>query len=744
MPDTMDLLINIKETKMKTLPRHDEIMMSEMLQMASEEISTICTDLVEIPDTATQALLSNSNNDMTLDSVYTNMEAPLRNLILQMSEEQVDDEGNLIESQESIDMRIQCAIDSAIMAADPSALIRQRIQPVTSSEELHVINSDIGGASRTEVLSSECFTNAVTENMVEHSCQFGLNSTAPDEFVRNVAPLILLNPSDAGMRCTATILYVQDQVQHSTSGMPTNWQRHSLVAAMRDSSILSNRGNKLVPVVRDENSSYEPSIENFVPDAAIGHTTEGDVTTGYLLTGRTIDVLGISQTDSSLTQGKKNEASSIAIGGGIESVAINLDPENGKKWLRIDVSNYSGAKFSKAGQGADSRMVLNMRTKTVLLHKDTKLINGTTLSALIPELDTANNGGKNYKVYMELAFSADLDVGSSDLTVTGTTWRVSAIYDDAGEVSMTAGDGKAIVDALVGTEDPKGACRIQGYQPDLYPTNRELSEFGQQIGKVSYSELLYVPIMEPIVCRREVGSKNDTEVVDNLVRALHVGMNNAAVDLLINFSGVLKDHQDNGVPGIVPDYLGVSRFVVNPTLVSEDVVDVQATVQGMRSAERSEDVSAVVTNKIITSIFKMFHDSGMNSVLTSMGRSGEKQRIVVAVGSDLAPYVYTPGDTRFLGDLFDIKVVYSDNKDMKGRAFAFPSNPVVNNKPDCLRFAHTAYSPEAVFNLNIPNSGGGTVNVLGVFPRYRMAVCNPVMVSLEFTNIQEAYEPVGG
>jgi len=653
--------------------------------------------------------------------------------------------------QNEADLTVESALMGVLLSGNTTEVVEQNIVPPAdvigrgrADSIVTVLPQEDISAAQSRELASECFNPQVSDNLKTHTCRFNLEMSAADELVRAVAPLILFDPSEAGIVCELEFTYIQDDFSHKVSGNIPELNRRSLVQALVDPSILAGKDISLVPVVRT--GGDDPSVDKFIPNSEIAfqdtETNGVAVQTGVLKTNTEIDIIGISQDDKTVAQGGRNSSDVLHQFANIKALYARLDAG---KYLKINTLGNTTAAFVPVRQGDVSGMIATY-TGNFMIDKDTKYTNGTLVSADIPELDPANTGGKEYRIFVRVGALGEVDsLSTGVVNVTGTKFKIVGIYDqDDNSLPLDSADAIAIRDAIVGSDATDAKCRIVGWDPDFYLQDLNKKLRGDLLGRVRYRELMYIPVSGPVSCPREVGSRRTPEETKGLITQSRAKLNNDTVKFVLDSFLRIKQYKANTMPGAVPDSLGIARFVVNPTAIY-DTVDVATNVIGLSSADRFIDISAVITNTLSLAIHRMWYESGMNSVTQLLGssRTGTKERIVILADTELAPYLVRLGDNRLLGDMFDVLPVFTDNMTFKGKIAAFPSNPVVNNKCDCLRFAHTGWSPETVLNLDLPVNGG-VENVLSVYTRARAFLTNPVMTMMDVTNIEAAYGPTGG
>lgn len=633
------------------------------------------------------------------------------------------------------EFRATIAAESAILAMDPTAAIQQELIPSAESSGNRSIGA-LDSSITVRSLARECYEPRNTTSMVGCTCSYNMRATAPDEFVRTVAPLFMINAGDAGIRCVANLLYIQDDAMHEVHGNLIDFNKRSLTRASIDSSILSGSSNKIVPVYRDPgNIDHFMLAANIVPHSVITHGET--VLTNPLAIDKAVDLIGISQLNSDLIHGKADLSDQLDAGVTLGALYIGMgayDEATGiyaGGVLKFNTSAWDTAQFKNVAAGKCIEQALVFNTDSIRINKDTVLTDGASISTISSAIVD-----DELTVGITMRASGTVNIANGDCVVYGNEFKVNGIYDVNGdELPLDVAPQIAIVDAL---EMGRGGCRIAGYDIIANPTNLNHRRRGDMVGSECYVEELFVPLLPPITCVKPIGTTNSSEQVSNLVQMLHIRMNNDIVDMLLNTSDILEDYVMNGIPDVRPDILGIGRLFVTPTFIKRPL-DVAAEVMGLSSSEREEDVKAVLVMAVRDVTLRLYIDSGLEAARTGLNNGVRtKPTAVIATDSRTASYLYESGDDRLLGDMFNYKIVTSPNQDMIGKIFIFFNEASSGTgTPSCTTFAATAYSSEVVFNLDIPRNGGISTE-LGVYPRYRSFVVCPILGRIDVSNISDA------
>ena len=110
--------------------------------------------------------------------------------------------------------------------------------------------------------------------------------------------------------------------------------------------------------------------------------------------------------------------------------------------------------------------------------------------------------------------------------------------------------------------------------------------------------------------------------------------------------------------------------------------------------------------------------------------------VIIVTDTYIATYLNLVGDTRLLGDLFDVKLAISLDRRMAGKLFfSFGQEAALNSGvPNPLHFGMMGYRPELTVMMPVTR-GGSTSMELTVQPSFRHVINCPIMGYLEISNI---------
>jgi hypothetical protein len=448
-----------------------------------------------------------------------------------------------------------------------------------------------------------------------------------------------------------------------------------------------------------------------------------DIITAPLLPGKRVNLLGISQTDTLLASGLMDTTDSLDPAIVLRYVYIKV----GADVFKFNVGNLPLSSFNYGVQNNYRVQVLNFDTNSIVINKDTLLVDGTAPGTLLGVTTD------DLSVRVSVNVTGQVNIERGDTLVNGAPVEVFSISDANGDqLALNAAPALAIVTAFSGAE-------VIGYELQAYRTNLNRRQRGQLIETTYYTQAYNIPLRSPITAIHPVTTNGQTDTSDlaSLITVTRIRAINAGVGALISASDSLREYIDvRDTANQGPDIMGVGRFLVRPTYFYESI-DMDTIVDSITSHQRAADMSAAIINKIRYYAYSMYRDSEYKAAADALaGGIAPKPTVVVGTDPVISQYVMVQGDMRTLSEEFNIRLVSTLDARMRGRMFiSFINETAVNGGvPDPLSFGNFAYAPE--LTIVVPMSRNGQISKeLAVSPRFLHVVHLPVLTELYFLNI---------
>jgi len=630
----------------------------------------------------------------------------------------------------------EAATAAGLLAGDVRQFLNHKIDmPTVATENMSIVN--MTGLGMEDVVglrpAFEAYDERENRNAAIYSIAYNMQAARQDEFGETFFPTIVVTPDNVGFGVTVRLMMVYNGIHRQISGALDNYNKKNIIRAIADYTLLKNEMTRLIPVYRPE------SADKFVDSALIPSynlNLEGEVIpTAPLAVGKSLSLLGISQTDTLLASGLMDITDSIDPAIRLAAVYVGVESGGNTDILKFNTLELPLATFAYAQQNNYRVMYLNFSTSSVLVNKDTRNLDGSDFAVL--------NGIKSgdLMVRLKLDLSGQLNIELGDTVVYGNRVAVHSVSDAAGNaLDLASGVGKTISDLF------ESHGKILGYELQAYRTNINRRQRGQLIDTTYYTQLYNVPMRSPITAIHPMTMDGQTDAGDlaSLITATRIRTSNMAVGALVNTANILRAYVDardgNNTP---PDVLGVGRFFVLPRF-SEETLDMSVIVDSLTSTNRVEDLQNAIINKIRDHAYRLYRDSEYKAAADALN-GGISPVPTVIVGTDpvLARYLTVTGDLRTLGGQFDVRIVSTLDYRVAGKIFitfgVFDENR--NVEPNPLNFGNMAWSPELTIVLPISREGQVSKE-LAVSPRFTHVSHLPIMAVLTVENLPDVLNKV--
>ncbi len=625
---------------------------------------------------------------------------------------------------------------AAIYAASPRAYAgsKQRL----STEALRSFSGEfttvsISGDSIPSI-SMEAYDNKANDNVAAFSYAYNMQAARQDEAGELFFPTIVQTPDMAGLSIATRLFNVQDDAKRNINGSLNTFNRVNILKAVVDATVLRNDQTEVVPVVRGGGGASDTTAY-FVPSADVAPyarlVDNVSVNTAPLAVGKSFSLLGISQRDALIANGALDITDSIdtaRLAAVYVKIAAGADPVAAPAVVvRVDVTDLATSDFEYSIQGNTRKLNLNFSTKAVKFTSATTNVAGVA----VPQFTAI--GTSVARIGLSLFGSIVQDLGDAELTAGGV--NVAKVTNAAGQLlDLTAGAGATIAAIFAG-------ATVVGYDLKAYFSNTNKRQRGQLLDTQEIRQLYNIPLLPPISVLRPVGESeaNDATMLNGLVTTTRIRCSNSAITTLLQARQSLKNYVSAADSYTqAPDAFGIGRHVVNAAY-EEDAMDVATLIDSLKTSDRIEDLRALLVNKIRDMSAKLYVRSSYKAASDAIHDGADvKPTVIIVTDTYIATYLNLIGDTRLLGDLFDVKLAITLDSRMSGKlVFSFGQEAAMNSGvPNPLHFGMMGYRPELTVMMPVTR-GGSTSMELTVQPSFRHVMNCPIMGYLEISNIEE-------
>jgi len=639
---------------------------------------------------------------------------------------------------ESEEIMVQSACFGALAASDPrTALSRapntiEQLRAFSTQQpgiNAAVIGNDPSVTTVERRISAETYDDRNNSNVMATTAAYNLAAPRQNAFGEMFFPTVVLTHDQVGASVEMKVHLLFKEAQHAVNGSAIDLKRVNILKSIVNPRLIDNSQTRLIPIVRGGGGATD-STAMFVASTDVAPRTilqDGQpIVTAPLKMGTTINLLGVSQRDALIARGQLDNTDRIDGAVSLENIYIKLGANGGAKTFKLTVIDQPFADFNQVQQGNTMTMQLNFNTKSLKVTDQTKDVTDATITGL------AGLAGLTARLSVSIFGNLTLDTGATILNAGAV--EVDRITNAAGELLDLSTGAGATAKALF-----TGAV-VSGYDLKSYLTNSNLRQKGILIDQQTYVSMYTVPLLAPITSLRPIGAANtdDASRVETLVNVTHILTSNSAVAALLAWEANLAQwvgQADNSA--YVPEILGPARYSIKPTLL-QDTVDLTLSAS-LNESDKIADMISRVTNKLKDMALIMYVQSMYGVVDQAYSGVAEKPLVLIGCDPRIARFLTITGETRLLGDMFDVRIEASWNEDMAGKLFmSFGKAAAIGSGvPHPLHTGCMFWRPELTVSAPI-YSNGQTSQQLMVNPSFRHVPLLPVLASLTVTGLSEA------
>lgn len=572
----------------------------------------------------------------------------------------------------------------------------------------------------------EAFDEKDNQNSVLYSVAYNMTASRQDEFGETFFPTVIVTPDQVGFSVSIRIHNVMSDLRRGTNGELDKFHKRNIIQAVVDPSIFNTDNTRVVPVVRDEALTKFVAAADVAPyNVTVGEET---VSTAPLKIGQKLSLINISQTEATLATGMMDVTDAIDSTVILNSIYVKTGIGGAAQDVfKFETKRLPFAVWTKSPQGNYRQLSLNFSTASLQLRKDKKTVAGGEPAALTDAIIG------DYQVRLSVSLFGNLNQELGDTEVNAGQVSVASIIGlDGVELPLDGATAATIIAAL-------GTMQVVGYDLDAQRVNTNRRQRGQLLDTTFYNQIYAVPLRSPLTILRPTNVTDETDATDlsALITATHIRTSNEAVRTLLEASQMLAEYVDpRNTFDQAPAILGVARDLVKATYM-KDSLDLEQVVQSLTSTDRFEDIQNAMVNVIRDHVYNVYRDSNYQAAANALA-GGIAVAPTVIIGTDpvIARYLMVSGDTRLLGDTFDVRVVTTLDQRMKGKLFVTFGNFASGKEgiPDPMHFGNMAWKPEATLVLPILRNGAYTKE-LTVQPSFLHIVNLPILIELDVLNI---------
>ena len=296
---------------------------------------------------------------------------------------------------------------------------------------------------------------------------------------------------------------------------------------------------------------------------------------------------------------------------------------------------------------------------------------------------------------------------------------------------MTSGPAKALVDLLA-------LAKFTDYDVISSRTNSNRRTAGLQADVQEFTDRHPITLGSPLSAPAPITAPRDGTDLQTLNSMSNVRSTNQSITTLLNYAETLKAYVAAAAKGVMPEVEGAGRYLLNKPFYEEIELKLDEQVNSLTSADRAEDVSALIVNTIREVAYSMYVETGYQAALDIIsGGAAQAPTLLIGTDPNLVRHIWVNGDPRTAGIAFQHSIVSDLDSRLKDTIFLTFTRQEAVAGPDPLSFGTHAWTPPLASVVNV-NKNGANIRQAMVQPRNRHINHLPVLAKITVTGLTKA------
>lgn len=584
--------------------------------------------------------------------------------------------------------------------------------------------------------SQESYDAREIEKMLPVSVAFNIGAARQDEAMEALWPTISLTADQAGLNLEVSRNMIHHQFTHGTQGEADKemFGQKNLIHALIDSSILKNQATDIVPVYNTTSGVFDPEvgiIEKNIDDVTVD--------SGAILFNEAFNLIGIGGGSLSDPFGARDMTDSIDSLVRLDNVFVEIvDSSSNKSIIPINVLDLNLTQFQKSLEGNERDVTLSWNTKSVTITGKALDKSGVPATALTAFRNTPYD---KYVIRLKLSAAGRLnladgngELSSGSATIDGFLKKIVRADGTEDLVPVTE------VTEITAAKATIASIKLRSYTLDARYANLNRRERGlivrQDIRNVRYT----IPMQPPITALKPVTDTKSGYAVDSAIQTARVFNTVAGVAELMRMDNFLSRYQNSS--SFLDENnatIGIGAYLIRP-YYHNPVITMPKLINNLNSHTLAADISTHLTLFIRDCFAKAMMISGWMAAQQCSGTGAkEKPTAVIITDPRTAQYLFVQGDTRLLGDSFNVKPVISQYLEFRDTIFVAPRRESSVNKPDGLNWGNMFWLPELITNM--PISRGGQISNEFTVQTRRRHICHcPILIKINLKDMNKVID----
>lgn len=563
----------------------------------------------------------------------------------------------------------------------------------------------------------------------------GLNmATSP--FSQTFFKPVSIPGGQSGLDLRVQLPQIYARTIRENDGRPFAFEKHSLVRAALDSTILEANHTKIVPVGSADNATYLAPIG----EIANRNVSVAGVEVGVrpILYGTMVNLIGISSTPRIIAMGAQTEMDTLDpyVSIGVQYIEISDTNGGGDRTAIIaaDFTNMPGATLYGTPDG-------NIRNKATVFEGRFWVTN---------ETENIRVGATGGTVGEDTQIDEALGLADGDAFRFALTVRLAATLEHeranmqvdfiSAEAShFTSG---ANLDTPVATADVTAALATtafdgSGWEPSARRSNSIMKDLATIVDSgTTYQWRLAVPMEAPISSLQPVTVMGGGVAMDTLSAVKRLRNLGTAATTLLNF-----ETQMIATAGIPDANVAIGDVLVDSTYIHE-TIDLTAVVQTISSSQGLQDLQTHLVNAVTWLANQLIMQSNYRNALAVYTGNANNFEVNLVTDAEIANLLMTAGDGRTLGNGRRFSVTEIDDLRYRGEIYMTLSRTDVAGA-DVLNSGCHLSAPALIYKATTTR-GQAVAGETQMLPREAFYMTLPILGRMSVTGLTNYFsQPIG-
>jgi len=596
-------------------------------------------------------------------------------------------------------------------------------QPSTAAFDAFSIN-EVGD----EKVSQQAFDEQSLRTMAPVTQLYNLRAPRQGSMEELFYPTLVVDPETPLIVFETRVPVIPTPLNYTLNGNPVTDKTVPLLKAVWNSDLLKNNVTKVVPYYVAATNADKFVLESeFAPVSyKVGDVS---VPTLPLKFGVAGNLMAVSAHPDLMNNNSIDYTDQLDRRVKLDAVYLRTTYNDGTdhvEYVKLPTGYLVGSTFLPSRNGVNTDLELTFNTSSLSFGPLSRTIGGT-----VPGLVAA--ASLTYNIVLKISVYGTVNYDNGNYQLNAANLAVAYVTDDSGNIvdHEAAGAVKDAVDAAM------AGITLDSFDIDAIRTNSNRRFDGLQIDTRQEAERIGLPIGSPFTAKLPIDPQKDVSVIaSHLVTAATITTSHNAISSLMAYADQLDAYMAAKEKGIVAGIEGIGRYLMEPTYLVRNV-DCLVELNSQRTFERSQDLHALLTDRIREVAYAMYDESHYQAALDYVTETpNTKPLLLIGTKGKIAEFLSIDGEPKILGAGMDYKIGITQDTRVDNTIWVTFGRPTPSLN-DATAFGVHLWMPQLVSTVT-RTTNGSTYQQAQVIPRSIHVHKAPVLGKLNLQNLEAA------